>query len=363
MNDRDVRILVVDDSSTFRKMLIAVLERIPGAVVVGTAFNGKDALSLLSTSKPHLVTLDMEMPEMDGLETYRKIKLAHPHTAVIIVTSYSGDSTQRSLEALSLGALDLVVKPSKESIEENKKELERRLKSLIGIIAARENLRSSFKREYLGSDSVTGSPLSATRMAGEEKVDIVAIGISTGGPMALTAIVPKLPGFLGVPVLVVQHMPANFTEALAGTLDRASPLKVKEAHNGMVIEPNTVFIAPGGKQMKAVNYPGREGPLLEVNDDPPENFCRPSADYLFRSLAPIYGGRTLAVIMTGMGTDGAQGLKVLKSLGARVIAQDEATSVVFGMAREAISIGVVDWVLPLQDMADAIIRVVQQHRT
>jgi two-component system chemotaxis response regulator CheB len=191
-------------------------------------------------------------------------------------------------------------------------------------------------------------------MSTEASVDIVALGVSTGGPQALAQVIPKLPTDLGVPIVIVQHMPPMFTAALAASLNGKSALKVVEGRPGQILEASTVYIAPGGKQMK-VARPAPAAPLsLCITDDPPENYCRPSVDYLFRSVAQVYADRALGIIMTGMGADGVLGLRLMKRQGARVIAQDEASCVVFGMPMEAIKAGVVDAIVPLEQLASAI---------
>lgn len=186
------------------------------------------------------------------------------------------------------------------------------------------------------------------------RIQIVAVGISTGGPKALAELIPCLPGELRVPVVIVQHMPSEFTAALAESLDQKSALTVVEAGNGMELRRGMVFIAPGGRQMKIVQDSGKY--RLEINDDPPENHCQPSVDYLFRSVSRVYGKHALGVIMTGMGSDGVLGLRLMKRLGARVIAQDRKTCVVFGMPGEAIHAGVVDHIIPLNQIAAEIVR-------
>jgi two-component system chemotaxis response regulator CheB len=186
------------------------------------------------------------------------------------------------------------------------------------------------------------------------KVDIVALGISTGGPNALTHVIPKLPEKFKIPILIVQHMPPLFTAALADSLNKKSRINVLEAQDGMTVSPGNVYIAPGGKQMRIEKH-GTSQAVIKITDDPPENNCKPAADYLFRSVAKIYKGSSLGVIMTGMGSDGTKGLLIMKKLGAKVIAQDERTCTVFGMPMEAIRAGAVDIVTPLQDIANEII--------
>jgi two-component system, chemotaxis family, protein-glutamate methylesterase/glutaminase len=187
-------------------------------------------------------------------------------------------------------------------------------------------------------------------------IEIVAIGVSTGGPQALIEVIPYLPANLAVPVVIVQHMPQTFTGALAASLNDKSVLTVIEGHNGQTLEAGMVYIAPGGKQMKIVQQSQRQAPNLLMTDDPPENHCKPSVDYLFRSVAHLYAHRALGVIMTGMGADGVQGLRLMKQQGAKILAQDAASCVVFGMPMEAIKAGVVDAVVPLGQLAAAIIQ-------
>jgi two-component system chemotaxis response regulator CheB len=193
-------------------------------------------------------------------------------------------------------------------------------------------------------------------LRGQTHIEIVAIGVSTGGPQALTEVIPYLPANLAVPVVIVQHMPQTFTEALAAALNDKSVVTVVEGQHGQTLEAGVVYIAPGGKQMKIVQQSQSQAPHLLITDDPSENYCKPSVDYLFRSVAQLYANRALGVIMTGMGADGVRGLRLMKQQGAKILAQDAESCVVFGMPMEAIKAGVVDAVVPLKQLAAAIIQ-------
>ena len=243
------------------------------------------------------------------------------------------------MDAPDTGRFDFIRKPEGTTAEASRAELERQLMPILA--AARAGTP-------VGSD--------AARTALPE---IVVIGISTGGPAALAKVLPLLPARFSVPVVVVQHIPAGFSETLADSLNQNCVLPVKVGEEGEVIRPGTVYIAPGDKQMKIAPAPGRSGTVLKITQDPPENNCRPSVDYLMRSVAPLYQERALAVIMTGMGSDGVRGLKLMKEQGVTVIAQDRASCVVFGMPAEAIKAGLVDVVVPLSGIAREIVKRVQ----
>lgn len=356
-----IRVLVVDDSILYRKTLKDILGAVEGVEVIDTAVNGVDALEKIARLKPDLVTLDVEMPEMDGLEVLRRLKQQRSESAVIMCSSLTSAGAATTIEALNHGAFDFIAKPDGPDRIRNTEEIRLQLKTRLAYFVARQKLRAITggaapapaapvrAAQTLSVPAVTAEP---PRMV--HKLEIVALGISTGGPSALTRIIPLLPGNLKVPVVVVIHMPPVFTATFAGSLGAKSRIRVLEAAEGQVIEPGAVYIAPGARQMKVVRHELTGRPVLRLTDDPPENFCKPSADYLFRSVADLYGGRALGVIMTGMGSDGVQGLKKMKQAGARVLAQDEKTCVVFGMPMEAIKAGVVDEVLPLEKIPERI---------
>jgi two-component system chemotaxis response regulator CheB len=365
-----VRILVVDDTSLYRKLLSDVLATLDDVEVVGTANNGTIALAKIAQCRPDLLTLDVEMPAMNGLETLRQLRQIAPQVEVIMVSAHTTHGARVTMAALELGAVDFITKPEGKNLEHNIAELKRQLqpilstfrtrKQMAGLRASSESLpdRGGAVRAALPPTPASGEaperPARGTTTGNGDRPDVVAIGISTGGPQALARLIPQLPAQFGVPIVVVQHMPPMFTAAFAESLDRKSALTVVEGRHEQALEANTVYIAPGGKQMKVVRQGALQQVTLTITDDPPENHCKPSVDYLFRSVAQAYGGRALGVIMTGMGADGTLGLRLLKRHGAPVLAQDEASCVVFGMPMEAIKAGVVDQVLPLEQLAMAI---------
>jgi len=369
MTTEPIRVLVVDDTSLYRKLLSDVLQQIDGTEVVGTASNGTIALAKVTQCHPDLLTLDVEMPAMNGLETLRRLRDVAPQVGVIMVSAHTTQGAKITMEALDLGALDFITKPEGKDPAQNMADLRRQLHPLLSTFRTRKQVKSLL-RSPNGSlsrrptaEAEVGSTLPLpvepvtprlTAPPTGGRIEIVAIGVSTGGPQALAQLIPKLPGHLGVPIVVVQHMPPMFTAALAESLDRKSALTVVEGQHEQILEPNTVYIAPGGKHMKIVRRGAQQYPCLLVTNDPPENHCKPSVDYLFRSVAQGYGNRALGVIMTGMGADGTLGLRLMKRQGATVFAQDEASCVVYGMPMEAIKAGVVDTVVPLEQLALAV---------
>jgi len=371
------RVLVVDDASIFRRIVSEALSGIPGVEVVGTAANGKLALARLASLQPDLITLDIEMPEMNGLavlDAMRENGLI-PKTSVIMLSSLTVKGGELTIRALESGAFDFVTKPEGGSQEENLAQIRNSLRPMIQALERRREIRSilNAKAPIPGSTprlppavhpgpGTTTSASPVGRARSRTGAPIVLIGVSTGGPTALAKVVPALPQRIGSPVFIVQHMPPLFTRALAERLDTLSGIPVKEAQNGEIAHANCVYLAPGGRQMKV--KPGPRGEIVVcINDDPPENACRPSVDYLFRSVALHFPGRSIAAILTGMGNDGAEGVRILKRSGSFNIAQDEASCVVFGMPKEAILAGVIDTVVPLDRIADTIVRAIAEVRS
>jgi two-component system chemotaxis response regulator CheB len=271
-----------------------------------------------------------------------------------------------TMRALELGAFDFIPKPETRSLDESKQAVKRSLEPILKAYARRKALRSILKSPQAlrerQTDGHCGAPVerkTSFEARREEKSEIVCIGISTGGPNALATMLPGLPADMNVPILIVQHMPPVFTQSLAKSLDAKCPKVVKEAADGEPVSPNTIFIAPGGKQMKLAAGADGKTRIIRITDDPPENSCKPSVDYLFRSVAHHYVGRATAVIMTGMGNDGTEGLRVMKKNAAIVIAQDQGSSTVYGMPKEAVEAGVVDLVSPLDRIAEEIRKTVQ----
>ncbi|MBI5556073.1 MAG: chemotaxis response regulator protein-glutamate methylesterase [Deltaproteobacteria bacterium] len=375
MISRKIRVLVVDDTVLYRKVLSEVLAMLPEVEVVGTANNGKIALAKIEQLKPDLMTLDFEMPEMDGLTTLRELQRLKHEVAVVMVSAHTSEGAAITMKALEAGAFDFIAKPEGTSLEKNRQSLLSQLRPVIKTVAMRQLLRPALAGAGKAGPAARPAapvrpPVAPVEAKAQElartvdavrpvqalppgRVAVVAIGISTGGPNALAEVIPKLPRNLRVPVVIVQHMPPVFTKALADSLNQKSALTVVEAQGEERLEQGKVYIAPGGKQMKVVKKAA--GEFLQLTDDAPENHCKPAADYLFRSVSAVYGNRALGVIMTGMGADGVKGLQMMKQQGAQVIAQDEASCVVFGMPMEAIKAGVADGVIPLSQISVEIV--------
>ncbi len=375
-----LRVLVVDDTIIYRKIVGDVISAIPGAEVVGTANNGKIALSKITTLKPDLVTLDIEMPEMNGLEALEHLHRTNPEIGVVMLSTLTQEGSDMTVKALELGAFDFIPKPQSGSMTENLGKIRglltpiveafrRRLK-IKGILAGKKAPRRPLPRPAVPKPAVPKPAVprpSAVRPGGaiprsgiKGRSEIITIGISTGGPNALAKMMPLIPADIGVPILIVQHMPPIFTESLAKSLNNKCAVTVREAKDGEVIEAGTALIAPGGKQMKIIAATDGRNRIVRITDDPPENSCKPSADYLFRSIASLYIGRATGVIMTGMGSDGTKGLKQMKANGSFIIAQNEETCTVFGMPKEPIESNIVDVVAPLERIASEITKTVKQ---
>jgi two-component system chemotaxis response regulator CheB len=370
---------VADDAVLFRRLLTDVLASIPGVEVVGSASNGKIAIQKVRELKPDLLTLDIEMPEMDGLEVLDAlVQNGQPKLAVIVVSALSRRGGDMTMRALQKGAFDFITKPEAATPELGREALLRELAPRVSALAHRLDVRnilrgnpSRAKAEVpVPNSAADRAPLESSlggiatrmqRLSDHAKPEMVLIGVSTGGPAALAQLLPAIPGDIGVPILIVQHMPPIFTKSLADSLAPKCAVQVREAIHGEFPKPNTVYIAPGGRQMRLGT--GQENqPVIEVTDDPPENNCRPAVDYLFRSAANRFPGRAMAVILTGMGSDGTLGLRLLKRQGCLVIAQDEASSIVYGMPKAAVDAGVVDAVLPLDSIAGRIASIVKGGR-
>ena len=352
-----IRVLVVDDTALYRKIIRDVLSDFSEVDVVGSAPNGKIALSKIETLKPDLITLDQEMPEIDGMETLRQIKARNLNVAAIMVSAHTTKGAKITVQALDLGAFDFIAKPDSNDINTNIESLKTQFGPKIEALQNRlgKRLASTKPVPEPIRTLAQAAPLTPEKGLGiKGKPKIIAFGVSTGGPKALAEVIPRIPATIGVPIVIVQHMPPVFTKALADSLDKKSQIKVVEGTDGQILQAGTAYIAPGGKQMKIAAGPGGTNLHLVITDDAPENHCKPAVDYLFRSVSNVYPGYSLAVIMTGMGRDGTLGLRLLKRQGAHVLAQNESTCVVYGMPMEAIKAGVVDEVLPLSSIAGKI---------
>jgi two-component system chemotaxis response regulator CheB len=346
----DARILITDDSVVVRRLLSRIIEDEPGLEVAGIAQNGRIALSKIERLVPDLVVLDIEMPEMNGLEALAELRKTHPALPVVMFSTLTKRGASATLDALALGASDYLTKPD----------------TAGGMTAAMELVRSQLVpkiRALCGQPPAKAAPPPVpvappaprpVPRRGPQQVHAIAIGISTGGPNALMQMMPQLPAGLPVPVLVVQHMPPMFTRLLAERLDSRCALKVREATDRAPIAAGEVWIAPGDFHMTVVRENGKA--LLKLHQDPPENSCRPAADVLFRSMANTYGAHALALVMTGMGQDGCRGAERIRDAGGVVLAQDEATSVVWGMPGFVTRAGLAEEVVPLDAIAKTLER-------
>jgi two-component system chemotaxis response regulator CheB len=346
MSEKKLKLLIVDDTALYRKILKDVFENFKEVEVIGTAPNGKIALEKMKQMDVDLVTLDVEMPELNGIETLKRIKQNHPSVGIIMVSSLTTRDASITMEALNLGAFDFIAKPAESNILENVRSLQEQFRPKLKAFLAKKGLLNL----PLFSKPQPPQQPNFNTVATFSRPAIIAIGISTGGPKALADVIPQLPKHIGIPIVIVQHMPPVFTKALAESLDQKSKVTVQEAEDGTNLQPGYVYIAPGGKQMK-IEKDALGKRKLKITNDPPENHCKPSVDYLLRSVAAHYKGNSLGVIMTGMGKDGALGLRLMKRYGANILAQDKESCVVFGMPMEAIKANIVDLVLPLNKIA------------
>lgn len=351
-----IRVLIVDDAVVIRRMLSSVIEKDPQLEVVGVAANGRIALQKILQCNPDLITLDVEMPEMDGITTLREIRKTHPHLPVIMVSTLTERGAVTTMEALSAGATDYVTKPANVGkIMEGLELMEQQLLPKIRAICAHQLPAAEPEYRPTKSQAVQSPPaLRPAAATSRTSIECVTIGTSTGGPNALHDVFSNLPVALPVPIFVVQHMPPVFTAMLAERLGKCGPTVFHEGADGMEALPGHAYLAPGGKHMIVK----REGTrvVVRLNEEPAENSCRPAVDPLFRSLAKVYGRNLLAVVMTGMGQDGLRGCQVLSEKGASIFVQDEASSVVWGMPGCIAHAGIADALVPLKDIAREIDR-------
>ena len=363
-----IRVLVADDSVVFRRAVSDALAGLPDVEVIGAAANGRLALSGLVALQPDLMTLDLEMPELNGIEVLEQMRAKGLKTTVIVLSTLTRRGGELTVRALELGAFEFLAKPEGGSPSQNAEQLRAGLSPLIRAVARARGVRSQepakplqYPPRGIPAPAESRTPPALAGTGPRSGPALVLIGVSTGGPAALASLLPALPANLGAPVFIVQHMPPTFTRPLAASLSAKSAIPVNEGVDGECAQRDHAYLAPGGSHMKLER--GRAGEVIvRVTGDPPENGCRPSVDYLFRSAALQFPGRSIAAILTGMGSDGSLGLRLLKRCGCQAIAQDEATCVVFGMPKEAIETGLVDVVAPLDGISDAIVRAVREVR-
>lgn len=353
-----IKVLIVDDSAFMRNAISSMLSSDPEITIVGTAKDGLEAIDKVNQLKPDIVTMDVEMPRMDGLTALKNIMEKNP-IPVIMVSSLTVEGAKVTLEALELGAVDFIPK--------NLSDLS------INIVKIKELLIEKIK--YIGEKGIPrkilktqGKPLQpktfeppkpiitppSSRSIGDRKVGIVAIGTSTGGPKALQSIIPNLPKDFPVPIIIAQHMPPNFTGPFADRLNQLSQIHVKEAQEGETIKAGTAYIAPGRGHMRLKRPKGLET-VVNISENKEEYIYRPSVDAMMLSVAELFPGRALGVILTGMGNDGQKGLMALKKTGGRIFAQNEETCVVYGMPKAVVDVGIADKILSLEEIAGEII--------
>lgn len=357
------RVMVVDDSAVIRGLISRWLESDPDIEVVATAHNGAMALRTLEEARPEVVILDIEMPEMDGLTALPKIIEAAPHVQVIMASTLTRRNAEISLKALKAGAADYIPKPetSREvsSSAAFRQQILQKIKALGTVARCQDPVRAARARraargaatpQPIPPRAVAARPIQLAKPSSATP-RVLAIGASTGGPQALFEFFSSLKMTPGVPVVIAQHMPPTFTSILAEHLRRATGLACEEGREGERLTPGKVYIAPGDHHM-IVETKG-DGVFIRINQDPPENFCRPAVDPLFRTVARVYGAAALGVILTGMGSDGLKGSSAIVAAGGTILAQDEATSVVWGMPGAVSTAGLASAVLPLGEIGRA----------
>lgn len=364
-----LRVLIVDDSALYRQAISAALAQVEGVEVIGTAVNGEDAIAKIIKLNPDLLTLDVEMPVMNGIETLRQMNLLRLGARAIMVSSLTEAGARVTLDALFEGAFDFITKPAG------------------GLHTSREKLRDALTEKIVAyrthqqqpsrpkAGTVPNVPMPTAQKSIERTGDCVPksdvtgatvgcrltlIGLSTGGPQALRHVLPRLDADFPCPVIVVQHMPPDYTNMMARRMNEECSLRVKEIADGEIISPGHIYIAPGGYHLDLQRI--GENVVAKLNTDPLVNSCRPAVDYTLNRAVDVYGGQLLAVIMTGMGKDGLAGCEYAKSHGATVYTQDAETSAVYGMPRAVAEAGLADRILPLAKIAPAITRHVHRSR-
>ena len=345
------RVVVVDDSGFFRRRIVEILEADARIEVVGTAGDGKEAIEQVARLKPDVVTMDIEMPVMDGITAVRHIMSTQP-LPILMFSSLTHDGAQATLDALEAGAVDFLPKRF-EDIAKDREEAKMLLRRRIHAVA-RQRRAPSRAAAPSGRVNVASSAPAPAPVIKRGQFQMVAIASSTGGPIALAQVLTKLPANYRFPVVVVQHMPASFTPAFATRLDQQCAIKVKEAEDGDLVKPGQVLIAPGGRQLN-LRQAGGEVRVV-ISDGDAALHYKPCADITFSSVASVYGGKTLALVLTGMGSDGREGARELKKQGATIWSQDEASSVIYGMPMAVAEAGLSDQVLSLRDIGESLVQ-------
>lgn len=353
MSSEKPRVLIVDDSAFMRRMIAQIIEESGEFAVAGTARNGRDGLRQIEALDPDIVTLDVDMPELDGLGALESIMRDSPRPVVMLSAGTTRSGQAATLRALELGAVDFVLKPSGAISLDVVRVAARLLEALRAAASANlDVLRPAPVDEPLRAERVS-PPLSPA-------TNVVAIAASTGGPRALNAVLSHLPRSLPAAVLVVQHMPAGFTKSFAQRLDIGCAMRVDQAEQGDVLTHGRAYVAPGGRHL--IVRESSAGPILELDDGPSRWGVRPAADVLFESVAAVFGPAAVAVVLTGMGRDGAEGTRRVRAAGGRAVIQDRATSTIYGMPQAALGLAGADRVAPLPEIARAIAELVEEVR-
>ena len=355
------RVLVVDDSGFFRRRVIEILEEDPLLTVVGDAADGQEAIDKVMELKPDVITMDIEMPVMDGITATKKIMASNP-TPIIMFSSLTTDGAKATLDALEAGALDFLPKRF-EDISQDREEAKKLLCQSVRAIASKKH---TLKKVVPAAKTTTSIPTatsksvatpvarSAVKIAKSGNIDLVAIGTSTGGPLALQNVLVDLPADFSKPIVMIQHMPSTFTPAFAKRLDQLCKITVKEAEDGDQLKPGLALLAPGGKQMLIEGRAGNA--VIRIIESEPSLTYKPSVDVTFRSINKVYPSKTLAIVLTGMGADGREGARMLKTQGSEIWVQDEESCVVYGMPAAIVDAGLADQIFSINDFAQAIIK-------
>lgn len=350
-----IKVLVVDDSALMRKIISDMVNSQEDMEVIGKARNGVDLLKKIESINPDVITLDIEMPEMDGITALKTMKEKGYHIPIIVLSSFTENGTKLTMECLHNGAFDFIAKPSG-SISIDINSIKDDIVKKVRLAAGKGRLEKKSPMQSRKIKKQTNSSLiNKKNRLSKHKIKAVAIGASTGGPKAIFNVITKLPAGLNVPVFVVQHMPVGFTKAFAERLNAHSKLEVKEGYEGCLIEKNTVYIAPGGSHMTV-----GDDNKIHLNKEPAIWGVRPAVDKLFISASHVFKNNLLSVVMTGMGKDGAQGTEIIKNSKGITISEDESTCVIYGMPKAAYETGKVDIVLPLDEIAQNIVSLVKE---
>lgn len=354
-----IRVLLVDDSAVVRGLMMRWLNEEPGIEIVGIATNGREAITLAQSSKPDVMVLDVEMPQLDGIGAIPQVLAAAPGVRILMASTLTQRNAEITIKALSLGAADYLPKPETGKISgaaDFKRDLIGRIRALGG---RRRTAPPPMRPAPTVAPAASGSVAAPSRQPSglrpplRKAAEILVIGSSTGGPQALNRVIAAIGGRIRVPVLIVQHMPAMFTAILAEHLNKLTPASVSEAKDGLPIKPGAIYIAPGDFHMRVQRRHGAA--VMTLDQSPPVNFCRPAVDPLFTSAAEIYGSSVLGLVLTGMGSDGKRGAEAIVERGGAVVAQDEASSVVWGMPGAVTNAGLVCAVKPIEEIGPAML--------